>query len=75
MKYALVFLAVAALDVAWARYTRAVGGRKATRAAVWAVAIYALGALVTIEYVREPWLLVPAVAGAFIGTWIGTVRW
>jgi hypothetical protein len=70
----VVFLATAAYDIAWARYTSAVSQRRAVRAAWWSATIYAFGAFATIQYTRDPWLIIPALLGAFLGTWIGVVR-
>jgi hypothetical protein len=41
---------------------------------VWAVALFIPGALVTLSYVKDPWLLIPACLGAFTGTAL-TVWW
>jgi hypothetical protein len=69
-----IFAALAVLDFIWAQYMAAVAKGPAASAAAWSVPIYALGSLVTIEYVHDPWLLIPACAGAFVGTYL-SVKW
>jgi hypothetical protein len=65
-----VFVAVFALDFAWAAYTKAVGTESAGTAAVYSMVIYLLGGAVVVQYVASPWLLLPAVGGAFCGTFL-----
>ncbi len=69
IEWALVFTALFVLDYIWARYTVAVGDQLAVRAAVYATAIMALNGYAAIGYTQNPWLLIPAAAGAFIGTY------
>ena len=64
------FAGVAALDIVWAGYTIAMVEKKAVTSSVYAMAIYAFGGLIIIGYTDHPWLLFPAVAGAFCGTYI-----
>lgn len=70
----LVFLAVAALDFVWARYTKYVNDGKPVHAGISAIIIMVLGGTAVIGYTSDPWLLIPAGAGAFVGTY-GAVRW
>lgn len=70
MTWLYIFLALAVLDFIWGKYIAAVSGASAVVAAAWAVPIYALGSWVTIEYVHDPVLLIPACSGAFVGTWL-----
>jgi hypothetical protein len=70
----IVFAALFALDVVWARYTAAVTDRRRTVASSYASAIIALGAFATINYIDDPRMIVPAMLGAFCGTFIGIRR-
>lgn len=70
----LVFAATFALDYVWAYYTRAVQRHAALPAAWWAFGIIILGGVGQIGYVNDPWLLLPAGAGAFAGTF-AAIRW
>lgn len=63
------FFGVAALDIVWAGYTIAMVEKKAVISSVYAMAIYAFGGLIIIGYTDHPWLLFPAIAGAFCGTY------
>lgn len=74
MTWFLVFAVTFALDVVWTWYTAAVVGKRTTRAASWAAAIIALSGVYTISFVSDPWLLLPAMAGAFCGTAFGMLR-
>lgn len=67
---ALAFGAVAALDFVWAKYTYAMTARQPWLAGTYAGAIFALGGVAAISYVANPWMLIPSVAGAFVGTWV-----
>jgi uncharacterized membrane protein YfcA len=66
---AAAFAALALLDWVWAKYIAAVSEGTALCAASWSVPVYALGATMTIQIVEAPWLLVPACAGSFVGTY------
>jgi hypothetical protein len=68
LMFPLVFVTVFSLDFVWAKYTQAVAGNAAWLAAGTAIVIYALGGVATLGYTSNPWLLLPAVAGAFAGT-------
>jgi hypothetical protein len=65
---AAVFVAVAALDFVWAYYTRYVNDGRAAYAGFAAVLIMLLGGTAVIGYTADPWMLIPAGAGAFVGT-------
>lgn len=71
---AAVFAAMFSLDYGWARYTAAITSRSAATAGAYAAAIIVLSGVTTIGYTGNPWLLIPAVAGAFAGTFTA-VRW
>lgn len=67
---AIVFAAMFALDYVWAFYTRAVTSGTPSAAGAWAVAIVIFNATVTLGYVQSAWMILPAAAGAFAGTFI-----
>lgn len=70
----LVFAGMVALDFLWARYIHAASDGSAVTAAATAGLIYALSAGVTVSYMGNHLLIAPAIAGAFVGTWLGVVR-
>lgn len=67
---ALVFLALFALDFVWARYTFALSSRQSWRAASYASVIIFLSGGAAVGYVNDPVLLIPAMIGAFAGTFV-----
>jgi hypothetical protein len=73
MNAALAFLAMIAVDIAWAKYIIAASDRRAVAAAFWSCAIVLGGAVVTLAYVDNAWNLIPACIGATVGTY-WTVR-
>jgi len=63
-----------ALDLSWARYTRATTAGHRTTAGLWAIALHILGTMVTLAAVHD-WRYLSATAiGAFVGTFLGTER-
>lgn len=71
-KAANVFGAVALSDAIWARYISAVSSSGKLEASGWSVVVIALGAYVVVQYVEDRRLVLPAMVGAFIGTYLGT---
>lgn len=74
MKWFIVFGATFALDFAYAIYTRAVTAGRVIAASVYASLIIMLAGAAAIGYTADPWLLIPAMAGAFLGT-AAAMRW
>ena len=68
MGWLLVFAATFALDFIWALYTLAMVARDPLVSGAYAGAIILLGGVAAIGYTKNKWLLIPAVAGAFLGT-------
>ena len=64
----VVFAAMFALDFVWAKYTFAMTDRHPYRAGGYAGAICLLAGIAQIGYTADPWLLIPALIGAFGGT-------
>jgi hypothetical protein len=71
VSWLVAFLAMFATDACWALYVASVKAGSATEAAAWAVALFLLGAVAVMGYVRDRWLLIPGALGAFAGTWAG----
>lgn len=69
-----VFAAMVVVDYCWSRYMLANGAKRLWSASAWSAGIIGLGAFATVEYVREPWLVLVAAAGGFAGTWISIYR-
>jgi hypothetical protein len=64
-----VFLAVAVADGLWTRWAVAAGSGEALAAALYSSAIVVVSAFVTLAFVRDRLFILPAVLGAFIGTY------
>jgi hypothetical protein len=74
IQIAIVFLLTTALDFVWAQYTFATTNRQPALAGLYAIGIYGLGGLATIGYTENHWLLLPAIAGCFVGTYAAVRR-
>jgi hypothetical protein len=70
----LVFIAIFLADVFWVLCVNRVQASKPIAAGLWAVALFLPTALVTMSYVKDPVLLIPACIGGFAGTAL-TVLW
>lgn len=74
MNWMLTFAAVFALDIVWARYTISLTNDRPMRAGSYAALVIALSGFAAINYVNDPWMLLPAAVGAFCGTIVGMVK-
>lgn len=70
-EYPAAFFAMFFTDVFYTYYLRAVQLESAIPAGVWAAILYVLTSVVIIGYIHNPWLLIPSVLGAFLGTYVG----
>jgi hypothetical protein len=68
---ALTFAAVFALDLFYAKYTAAIADKVPGWAAIYAAAVIAFSGYAAINYVNDPWMLLPAMGGAAAGTLLG----
>ena len=66
----LVFALMFICDVIWAAYFRFINDKQAMPASICGVLIYLFGSLVTIKWMEDSRFLIPAMAGAFLGTYI-----
>jgi hypothetical protein len=70
----VVFVAVTAADYAWTKYMMHVASKHPHRAAMWNTLIYSFGSITVISYTENRWLLIPALLGAYLGTWYAVRR-
>jgi hypothetical protein len=70
----LTFVSMVALDVVWANYTLSLVAKKAVLASFFASAILLFNSAVVLSYVDHPVMILPAMAGAFVGTFAAT-KW
>lgn len=67
---ATVFVVYIFFDILYALYVITVSRQQAIRASAISSVLYSLGAYGTMNYLHNPWYLVPLATGAFIGTYI-----
>lgn len=65
---ALVFVALFSLDFVWAKYTYAMTSKRPWTAGGYASVIILLSGIAAISYTTNPVMLLPAMLGAFAGT-------
>jgi len=65
-----VFIVYIFFDVLYALYVICVSRRQAIRASFISSALYSLGAYGVMNYLENPWYVIPLACGAFIGTYI-----
>jgi hypothetical protein len=74
LKFIGVMVAIFFVDICWAKYFIHVNKHNPLPAASWGSLILVFGAFVTIEYVHDKTLIIPAFIGGFIGTYITVYR-
>ena len=70
IQFILVFIAMAVADVCWTYYFIKIDERKSIAAGIWGSLIYICGAFGVLSYTENKTLIIPAVLGAFVGTYI-----
>ena len=71
LKWIAIFLAAAVYDAIFACWSDTVTRKEPGMAAMFAAGIMLCAGFVTVNFVQDPWLLVPACSGAAFGTyWI-----
>jgi 4-amino-4-deoxy-L-arabinose transferase-like glycosyltransferase len=71
LDYIFTFFAVFLLDLVYTYYLRSVQEKKAFMASIWSMACYLGASVAIINYTANHLLLIPAVIGAFFGTYVG----
>lgn len=72
--WVLVFLAVFVYDVVYVLFLQNTADKNPAKAAMFSSLLYMMGAYVVISYTASNILLIPAVIGGALGTYI-TVKW
>ena len=67
----VTFFSIFFLDIVYTYYLRCVANDNVLGASFWSVACYILGSVAVISYTTNHWLVIPAIAGAFCGTYVG----
>lgn len=68
--YVGVFVLMLVVDFAWSMYIKSLGNNKHMAAAGWSAFISLAGGISVIGYTENHWLLIPAVLGGAIGTYL-----
>jgi len=70
----LLFVAYFVYDLLYAKWTEYVVTKRPYLAAHASVGIYLIGSWGIILYVANPWLLIPIILGAWLGTYVAVKR-
>lgn len=65
-----VFVVYVFFDILYALYVICVSRQQALAASAISAVLYSLGAYGVMNYLHNPWYLIPLAVGAFIGTYI-----
>lgn len=72
-EWVITFLFVFVLDVVYTYYLRCIASEKTLQASIWAMGCTGLATLTIINYTTDHWLVIPAILGAFCGTYLGMI--
>ena len=70
MKYLVSFLVMLIVDYVWALYIKGAANNKPIMAAFAGGFIFVAGSFVTIQYVEDRLVLIPATIGGMLGTYL-----
>ena len=71
MDYIITFLALFITDVINALYIKAINNEQPLLASMWAVVVTLAASVAVINYTKDNTMLIPALLGAFAGTYVG----
>ena len=69
--YLITFFAVFATELIYTQYLKAYEESQDFIASLWAGVLTFIGSILVVEYEENKWMIVPAVLGAILGTWVG----
>ena len=69
--YVITFFAVLFTDVIYIYFMKSVQHNKPLSAAIWSVVVTFTASIAVIGYTEDHWALIPALLGAFFGTYLG----
>ena len=73
LEYIVTFFAIFLLDLVYTYYLKCIQENNALGASFWSIACYVLGGVAVINYTANHMLLIPAIVGAFCGTYVGMI--
>jgi uncharacterized membrane protein YfcA len=71
MEYIVTFLAVFVTDLMYVYFVKSIQNNKPWFAAWWSMVVTFTASVAIINYTTDHWTLIPALLGAFFGTWVG----
>jgi hypothetical protein len=69
--YVITFFAVFVTDIIYTFYLKSVQHNSPLKASFWATVVTATASIAVINYTENHLMLIPALIGAFAGTWFG----
>ena len=73
MDYVITFFAIFLLDIVNAWYIKAISDERPFMASTWAVVVTFFSCVAVINYTKDNTMIVPALLGAFAGTYLGII--
>jgi tryptophan-rich sensory protein len=71
MDYIITFTALFITDVVNTLYIKSINEEQPLAASLWAVVLTLAASVAVINYTRDNIMLIPALLGAFVGTYVG----
>jgi uncharacterized membrane protein YfcA len=71
ISYAVTFLAVFATDLIYVYFVKSIQQNQPLSAGLWSMVVTLTASIAVINYTEDHYALIPALLGAFAGTWLG----
>jgi len=71
ISYVVTFLAVFATDLLYVYFVKSIQQDQPLSAGLWSMVVTLTASVAVINYTEDHYALVPALIGAFAGTWVG----
>jgi len=69
--YLAAFFGMFFTDIFYTYYLKAIYEERAIAASNWAVVVYFIASFLIIGYTTDHWIILPAILGAWLGTFVG----
>ena len=69
--YVVTFLAVFATDMLYVYFVKSIQQDQPLSAGLWSMVVTLTASIAVINYTEDHYALIPALLGAFAGTWLG----
>ena len=70
-QYVTTFIAVFVTDLLYVYFVKSIQQDKPWAASFWSLVVTLTASIAVINYTTDHWALLPALLGAFFGTWFG----